>query len=299
MVKVDVYIPHYFREEGEESGYGSARPGARLQRSIALSRCLSGLINLERRRQDCTINISRKSIDLFPAKSEDEIQIRITVCTDGHNRIDEVLQHYRETVRVIDIQLENPRLLALRTRDQLINRPSDADFFIYMEDDLVINDPLYIDKIVWFYQRTNHGICLMPHRYELINSRELGRTLIDGDLRDSFIRQYYQPAVNAAQGQFRGTEPVQFDIPSNPHSGSFILSRSQATALGSQSLPEEGFIGPLETAATLTVMQYYPVMKTSYPCRGFFAVEHGHPSFRHYTKVFPRTNWSSQSDQSG
>ena len=33
--------------------------------------------------------------------------------------------------------------------------------------------------------------------------------------------------------------------------------------LSQQPLPREGFVGPLETAATLTVLHRYPVMKPS------------------------------------
>ena len=290
MITVDVFIPHYFHEEGEESGYGSARPGARLQRSIALSRCLSGLLNLERRARDCTINIHQKTVDIFPKNSEPEIVINITVCTNGKNRLDDVLHHYREKISVEEIQLENPRFLALRARDRLIKRESKADYLIYMEDDLVIHDGLYIDKIDWFYKKTNNAICLMPHRYELVNNNEIGRTLIDGELRGSFIQQFYAPSINAAQGNFRGREPVQFDIPTNPHSGSFILSHQQAELIANKELPDEGFVGPLETAATLTAMKFFPIMKTAYQCRNFFCIEHGHPSFRHYTKVLPHND---------
>ena len=54
-----------------------------------------------------------------------------------------------------------------------------------------------------------------------------------------------------------------------------------------QPLPNDGFVSPLETAATLTVLQHFPVLKPAAPHQGFLAVEHGHPSFLSYLQTFP------------
>jgi hypothetical protein len=72
---------------------------------------------------------------------------------------------------------------------------------------------------------------------------------------------------------------VSFDVASNAHSGSFSLSRPQLELLRERGVPDEGFVGPLETVATYTVMKHFPVLKPSWACRDFLAVEHGHPSF--------------------
>ena len=57
--------------------------------------------------------------------------------------------------------------------------------------------------------------------------------------------------------------------------------------LSQQTLPRDGFVGPLETAATLTVLHSYPVMKPSLENWQFLQVEHGHPSFRRLLNTFP------------
>ena len=111
--------------------------------------------------------------------------------------------------------------------------------------------------------------------------------MVDGPLSPAFISRFTQPQNNVATGQFRGSEFVSFDIASNPHSGTFTLSAAQATLLQGISLPTEGFVGPLETAATLTVLHRFPVMKPSLDCWKFLRVEHGHPSFLHYINSLP------------
>ena len=96
-----------------------------------------------------------------------------------------------------------------------------------------------------------------------------------------------QPQANAAHGVYGGKDTVNFDLTSNPHSGCFVVSAQQAKELSQQPLPREGFVGPLETAATLTVLHRYPVMKPSLEHWQFLQVEHGHPSFRSYLKTLP------------
>jgi hypothetical protein len=289
-MRIQVCIPHYFREHADPgdnpNGYGSLRSGARLQRSIALSRCIAGLLNLQRAAESCQLNISRKSIDHLPNSAE-PLEIKISICTDGENRLQDVLDLYRNRIEVLALSLDNPRELPLACRDHLIQNYGDADLLGYMEDDVVIHDPLFFDKLAWFHEKTNHQFCLMPHRYERIDTGSMETLMVDGPLSSDFIGQFAQPQPNVANGQFRGIETVSFDIADNPHSGTFCLSQTQAALLRDSELPREGFVGPLETAATLTVLHRFPVMKPSRECWRFLRVEHGHPSFLHYINKLP------------
>ena len=287
---VQVCIPHYFREHADPSdnpnGYGSLRRGARLQRSIALSRCITSLLNLQRAAETCQLNISRKCIDHL-SNSPEPLEIKISICTDGANRLQDVLDLYQSKIEVITLKLDDPRQLPLACRDHLINSHQEADLLSYMEDDVVIHDPLFFDKLKWFHEKTNHQFSLMPHRYERIDAGSMETLLVDGPLAPEFIGQFAKPQTQVANGQFRGIENVSFDIADNPHSGTFCLSQAQAELLRDSPLPREGFVGPLETAATLTVLHRFPVMKPSRECWQFLRVEHGHPSFLHYITKLP------------
>jgi hypothetical protein len=67
--------------------------------------------------------------------------------------------------------------------------------------------------------------------------------------------------------------------------------------LRKHNLPTEGFIGPLETAATLTVLQHFPVLKPTIRQRNFLWVEHGHPSYEGYLNLFPRCSTAASSPE--
>jgi hypothetical protein len=71
-------------------------------------------------------------------------------------------------------------------------------------------------------------------------------------------------------------------VASNPHSGSFALSRAQRLRLREEGLAAKEFVGPLETVATGTVLAAFPVLKPGWECRDFLLLEHAHPSFLAY-----------------
>ncbi len=286
-LQVRVVMPHYFRERPEGNGYGSSRRGQRLARGLALGRALSGLIALQRSERDLVLNIDRRWLDPTPpaqmaGRMLPPLRLELNVFTHDGQALEEILALFGGQLRLHAVELEDPRTLALAARDFLIQADPPADLNLYLEDDLVINDPLFLDKQLWFLERCSHQAVLMPHRQETIPGRDGKRLLVDGPLRDAFIGRFTRPQPAIARGRFWTGEEVSFDRTANPHSGLFCLSRPQLERLRATTLPTEGFIGPLETAATLTVLRHFSVMKPSLADRHFLRVEHGHPSFTSY-----------------
>ena len=170
----------------------------------------------------------------------------------------------------------------MEARDWLINHPWPADLNLYLEDDLVVHDPLLPEKILWMAQQSNHQCVLLPHRYELTrNPLNAPRLYVDGPI-EHHVYDWYEPKNSFAQGRFRHYQKLDFDVPSNPHSGFFGVSREQLMRLRQISLPCDGFVGPLETAATYTVGSAFTLLKPSWDCREFLTIEHAHPSFLGY-----------------
>jgi len=284
-MRVSICIPHYFKPSADDHGYGSTRNTARVTRILSLGRCIGSLLSLQRSKRNCLFTLADKKIDHFTTSSDhamEAIDIQLTVCTDGENMLDEVLEEFKDFITIKTFNLEDPRHLPIATRDWLLKGGSksvDADLYAYFEDDLVVNDAEFFDKQSWFLSQLGNSHCLMPHRYELVCRRKVGRLLIDGPLRPALVREFAQPKFKAGRGIYRGQTQVNFDIAENPHSGLFIVNREQRDFLAAQVLPVKGFISPLETAATLTVLKYFKVCKPSLDCHDFLTIEHGHPSF--------------------
>ena len=81
----------------------------------------------------------------------------------------ETLKAFDRRIKVHQVALEDPRQLPHAARAFLLkdDAPGDADLSLYLEDDLVIHDQLFVDKMLWFTEKLNHQYSLMPHRYEL------------------------------------------------------------------------------------------------------------------------------------
>jgi hypothetical protein len=291
-LRLRVAIPHFFRE-GASDGYGSGRRGNRLARSLALARCLGSVLGLNRAQHDWILNIGQRQLELTPAPALAglpalQVELHLFVC--GEHWLQEEVELFAPRLQLHQLELEDPRLLPLAAVRQLLDIKQAADLNLYLEDDLVIQDRCYADKLAWFNQCTEHRFVLMPHRYEQAVANAPQRLFVDGP-----IKREGQPGslwasdeVEAASGRFWDGQELSFVQASNPHSGSFCLSGPQMEKLRCAVWPPTSFVGPLETAATGTVLGHYPVLKPSWACRDFLTLEHGNPSFLRLLGELPR-----------
>lgn len=280
-------IPHYFKA-GANPTYGSGREGVCLARNVALLRCLHGLWGLRNHSQDLQLNLIKAEGELLPPQTLQggplpmEVEIHVFVNRDDY--LSEALELFQPSFQLHQLDLEDPRHLALKARDFLIEHSQPLDLNLYLEDDLVIHDRLLPEKILWMAECSDHKAVLFPHRYEMLRTplRE-PKLFVDGIIDPDDICHWHEPSENVASGKFRGTLQVSFDKPLNPHAGFFGISREQlqVLALGPK-LPEAGFIGPLETAATYSFSKNFTILKPSWIHREFLEVEHSHPSFLGY-----------------
>jgi len=280
-----VALPHYFNEV-KQSNYGSGREGQKQARSLALIQCLSSLLALRREEHDLILNIAKRGIERTQ-KSKSKTLLDIHLFTDGEHVLNPVLAIFEKAINVHTMNLENSRELPLKARDYLINQGHAYDLCLYLEDDLIIRDTEFLKKQHWLIHKSAHKAVLMPHRTEWVPKAKGQRLIVDGPLRPDFIQRFCKPKLAVARGIYQGQREVVFDQTDNPHSGLFCISGQQAGELAKIAQPNDGFISPLETAATLTVLQRYVVLKPSWNDRYFLWVEHGHPSFQGYSKSWP------------
>ena len=68
---MSVAVPHYYKEGTAKTGYGSTRAGTRLARQLALARCLSGVLALNRQPQDLILNHAQRVIEVSSPMNDD------------------------------------------------------------------------------------------------------------------------------------------------------------------------------------------------------------------------------------
>lgn len=284
---VRVAIPHYCLPLSDQDiGYGSSRAGADVFRGVALGRCLGSVLALARHPREQLLSIKDATVVNAPPSEYPKCQLTGVVIdchifVTGDCWLQRDLSAFDGRVTVHQLQLNDPKRLPHAARDFLLcdDAAGDADLSLYLEDDLVVHDRLYIDKLIWFLERTNHSFGLMPHRYELTADPSSPRFFVDGPINTSIFPAHQVPKERVASGRFWDNELIWFDITDNPHSGSFCFSAPQRAFLLNAGVVDEGFIGPLETVATYTLLKHLPIMKPSWPFRDFLSIEHAHPSY--------------------
>lgn len=294
-LRLRVVIPHFFREGVSEGsgGYGSGRSGNRLPRSLALARCLGSVLSLNRAPQDWILNIAERQMELTAPSSQagcETVEVELHLFVVGDSWLQEVVELYAPRLQLHHLELEDPRQLPLAAVYELLHMPTPADLSIYLEDDLVVQDLRYVDKLNWFHKRTDHQFVLMPHRREPTVANAPQHLYVDGPIKPEGQAQQVWSSDEAviASGRFWDGQEVGFVVASNPHSGSFCVSAPQLEQLRRADWPPANFVGPLETAATGTVLGYFPVLKPSWACRDFLTLEHGNPSFLRLLGELPR-----------
>ncbi|WP_137024837.1 hypothetical protein [Synechococcus sp. UW179A] len=287
LCRVSVAIPHYFKEGSQEIGYGSTRAGTRLARQVALGRCLGSVLALGRQPQDLILNHAQQALEVTSVRHDSTtrlmgVVVDVHIFVTGRTYLHDICEHFASRITMHHLDLKDPKQLPLAASDWLCRQSDhDADIHFYFEDDLVIHDPRFVDKQVWFTERTQHQFVLMPHRLEPCVHEAPMQICVDGPIK---IEEQFEPVWSkqeqeSARGSYWDGRSVGFTEASNPHSGCFCLSEPQRQHWLARKLTPTEFVGPLETAATGTVWQHFPVLKPMWADRDFLCLEHGHPSF--------------------
>jgi hypothetical protein len=271
--RILIAIPHFYKQGDNASyGSGSAQPEIRF---AALLRCLAGLHQTFGPKQG-VLDIATRTA--YPANQALWNTLDIVICTTGQSHL---LQRFGHAPALFKHQPTSaePMRLGYACHTVLREAAGRYDLYGYMEDDLVLHDPLFLDKLDAFRGYAGEGSVLQPNRFEVALGRPFDKLYIDGDLRRGLVEQF----VNFADGAPEAVDmPVfgrtmRFARTLNPHSGCFFLTNQQLGAWAN--CPEvmrgdTSFVGPLESAATLGLMRAFAVYKPHAANAGLLEIEH-------------------------
>jgi hypothetical protein len=272
-MRILVVIPHYFHPEAG-ARHSSVDESRRAERLAVVERVLAawrhGIGG-----PHAVLDIERKRFEQLNA-GQNEVTL-VVLTTGGRHLLDEAFCR-RHRVNLVDCKVENPRMLGHEFARFFADNLQRFDLFVFSEDDLLVTDPSFVDKARWFSETFGYRRTLMPNRYEWNPEGPAHQTFIDGDLAHRAVARWVDPRpdeeVLAAPAL---GAPVTFRRARNPHSGMHILTREQVDHWRRQPQWDDkdtGFIGPLESAATLGVLKTFSIYKSWGRAYPFFAVEH-------------------------
>ena len=170
-----------------------------------------------------------------------------------------------------------PMMLPFEAQRIMRERAGQYDFYVYLEDDLIIDDPAFISKIAWFANEFGPRALLMPIRYEMASTGTPAKVSISVRIADEFSRPYHRPDLAPVlRGRWNGTEQ-SFRIPNNPHAGCYILTGDQLRLWVKQPSfydRDTSWVGPLESAATYAPGKVFGLYMPAEPDPWFLQIEH-------------------------
>jgi hypothetical protein len=170
----------------------------------------------------------------------------------------------------------DPLMLSFETQRIARERLGAYDLYAMMEDDLIIYDPAFLEKIVWFQSKFGPDAVLQPQRIEASKGGRLAKSLIDPEFSQTWPEFVHCDEPDIIAADYHGRE-LTFQQASNPHSGCWFLTAEQMqewvrTDYFYDRLP--AWCGPLESAATRALAKRFAVYRASAPDPFFLELEH-------------------------
>lgn len=149
------------------------------------------------------------------------------------------------------------------------------DYFCYLEDDMLIADPLFFDKQRWFNGQFGDDCMLQPNRYEVFKERY--KIYVDGPLPENLARPYLVDEEDM-QREARFLDTVlSFVRSSNPMSACFFLRQAQLRRWTESAIFDDrdcSLLSPLESAQILGPLKLFRVYKPARRNADFLEVVH-------------------------
>ncbi|WP_413207435.1 hypothetical protein [Rhodospirillum sp. A1_3_36] len=282
--KALVTIPHYYRPTGTETGHASLNPTRREERLRNLEACLFHLAALfgDRGRYGAR----HDTATVHPAANPLAVDLDIVVNTTGGHHLLDDLSIPPDWYEHREVPLEDPLFLGFAAQEVLRDRSGGYDWYIYLEDDLILQDAFFLAKLAQVnrlfeaHPLAERPRLLLPHRWE----DPLGR---DRERKSVFTKCY--PDWRLSEHSIFPGQPIAFDHlgmtvtlePAvGPHAGCFFLNAAQMARLATHPLfldTREIWITPLDSAATKAIANAFALFKPSLDSAPFFELRHASP----------------------
>jgi hypothetical protein len=271
-VKILATFAHYYDAAGD-AYYGSTGPIAAPRRD-ALRRAIAAFHQLFGPTQAKLLNRIRRI--MTPANLDHRHEIDVVVCTTGGKHLLAELGVPASMYRHEETAAE-PLMLGFECHRVLGENVGRYDYYCYLEDDIVLQDPWFFAKLKWFTENVGSDALLQPNRFELSVTEPIKKLYIDGHVSPEFASSWQDIADRpTVAGQVLGSKVV-FERTTNPHSGCFFLNAAQMAAWKGKPYfldRDVSFAGKLESAATLGIMKSFRVYKPAAANAGFLELLH-------------------------
>jgi len=274
-VKVLFVIPHFYRGMGVNTRYASHSVLKKEQRIQALDRLIFQIYGLFGAMHIGTLD--HANARLTPLRSVTQFEFDIVICTTGRNHLLYDISCPASYYHQVDIESE-PILLGFAAQKMMLELSGQYDYYCYLEDDIIINDPYFFVKLDYFNSQAPERHLLLPQRYET--------PWIQGKLKKYYYSKLYSDLGYHKQGEkvpayrfdFLG-KTIKLKQPGLVHAGCYFLTARQFDLLAETEAfaNHEGILldNALDAAASNAIGRHFIVFKADVDNMDYFEVEHG------------------------
>jgi hypothetical protein len=203
--------------------------------------------------------------------------LTIAIQTLPNRHVTAYLPEYQ--IKCIQIQEEpecDPMLVGFRLQEGFVEKVEEFDWFLFIEDDIILSDAFTIEKLEKFNQQSGYeNAILYPNRYEMYQGT---KRYIDLTITQPLV-------INKLSSvEIEGVKFAEFN---NPHSAFYCLSRKQMKhwiKSGRFFKNQIVNVGPLESAATFCLLECFSIYKPHLSNLNYFEVRHYDTK---YSKLYP------------
>jgi len=285
-LKILLTIPHFFgpSEYAQDKKKKAGSGGGDIEKRVKVIRCaLRSFVHIFGYRQGL-FDIVRGSV--YPANQRERTEITIFICTSNNLHLLDQLNEKEIEFEKISSDVD-PKKLGFLCHSTMRNLQGQFDYYCYMEDDLIIQDPFFFNKLKWFNQKMGNDYVLLPNRYEISDKSFMTKLYVDGNMPDYWTKPHRDLSLLKDVYLEYLDIKIKFHASPNPHSGCFFLNKEQFDAWSSNPCFLDGdvsLIGPLESAATLGILKCFKTYKAAPEYANFLEVLHG--DSRYMDKLF-------------
>lgn len=200
-------------------------------------------------------------------------ELELVLNTVPGQHVVDLPRYQRERIEVRE-HAGDPRYVGFKAQDQFAERVDDFDWFLYVEDDVVIHDSSYLDKLAFFNRHTPPEALLLPHRYEMNQGKKI---VIDSgpigspEERPPMEESPWNRLSEIALGELTFVEFA------NVHAGQYCLSQQQLRhwlKSGRHWYGRHVWARPEDTVVTACLFEAFTLYKPHPANRNFFEVQH-------------------------
>jgi hypothetical protein len=269
-------IPHFFQESAANSINRSGRADAREERLRALVATLTAIHSLFGSRIYGLDHFNRTAWQMAPSVRH---EIDIVVCTTKTAHLLDRLTSLGDLYRHHAIDIDPP-MLGFECHKLMAEAKGRYDYYGYVEDDIIINDPLFFRKRRLFDRLFGPDALLQPNRYELKADGPIQRLYVDYHIRPSLTAPHQDVTEQPSLTMPFVDETILFERPSYPSSGCFFLNAEQLRtwSAGPHFLDgDTSYMSPMDSAVTLSIMKTFRIYKPVLDQASFLEVLHASP----------------------